>query len=117
MTLRAKSSSCSTCADLLASQGDQIRELEKPMYEESATRAGLPQPDPVSDVEVIAAIRGELWEALRGREIGGDRTLVGMVKRLGRISMKVNLTRVGPMAKELIRGATGTSIKGNFKKD
>lgn len=44
--------------------------------------AGVPMPEPRSDAEVIAAIRAELWEALRGRDIGGDRTLIGMVKQL-----------------------------------
>lgn len=49
---------------------------------EQIDRAGQPLPPPVSDADIIAAIRTELWEALRGRELGGDRTLVGMVKQL-----------------------------------
>lgn len=36
----------------------------------------------MTDAEVIAAVRGLIWDAMNGREIGGDRTLVGMVKRL-----------------------------------
>lgn len=44
--------------------------------------AGLPMPETGSDAEVIVAIRAELWKALCGRDLGGDRSLIGMVKRL-----------------------------------
>jgi len=51
---------------------------------ESESVAGLPMPPPQSDTEVVIAIRGALWEHMRGRNIGGDRTLVGMVNELAR---------------------------------
>lgn len=79
---------CQTHSDPMICLACEAEEDKRPEWAVAAppagetARAGLPMPLPVSDAEVIAAVRGVIWEAMRGREIGGDRTLVGMVKQL-----------------------------------
>ena len=69
---------------LLEAALDALVRVEPPQAEatESEPTPGLPMPAPESDTEIVYAVRCALWEHLRGRTLGGDRTLVGMINQL-----------------------------------
>ena len=79
---------CAILRDRVAQEERENQRLSNELAQATARAdkqeqpAGLPLPPPVSDADVIVAIRSVIWDAMRGREIGGDRTLVGMVKRI-----------------------------------
>jgi len=78
---------------MMSEQADRREEDWCDIYE--AEQVGRPQPPPVSDTEVVIAIRGVLWEHMRGRTLGGDRSLVGMVNELARQRDEAEANRRG----------------------